>query len=447
MPGSGAHPSSELVLVGVNHRSSSGAVRDLICTEETEVPGVLARLQASGLSEFMWLSTCDRVEVLAASCDPARAAAIAADALAERAGMTTQALAPELYTLTGGDAVRHLFAVACSLDSQVVGEPHVLGQVKAAHRASVAAHTSGPELEAVLQAAYAAAKRVRTETVIAERPVSIAAAAVQTARDIHGELDRSSCLLIGLGDMGELMAEALRDAGLPRLTVTSRVDRRAEAAARRLGCHYSPIADLDAALQAADIVVTAAGLGRYILSADQMDAVLKKRRRRPVFVIDTAIPGDVDPAVGGLEGAFVYDLADLERVALEGRATREAAAVAAWAIVDQAVAGFARGRAERAAVPAVAALRGHFEAVRAQLLADHPGGDPAEATRLLVNRLLHQPSQVLRAMAAAHDMEQVEAEQLLRRLFRLDEPDVKGSDMNERMEVVPVPGPFEGEGR
>ena len=147
--------------------------------------------------------------------------------------------------------------------------------------------------------------------------------------------------------------------------------------------------------------------------------------------------------MGGLEGVFVYDLADLERVALEGRATREAAAAAAWAIVDQAVAGFARGRAERAAVPAVAALRGHFEAVRAQLLADHPGGDPAEATRLLVNRLLHQPSQVLRAMAAAHDMEQVEAERLLRRLFRLDEPDVR----DERMEVVPVPGPFEGEGR
>jgi glutamyl-tRNA reductase len=175
--------------------------------------------------------------------------------------------------------------------------------------------------------------------------------------------------------------------------------------------------------------------------------VLKKRRRRPVFVIDTAIPGDVDPAVGGLEGAFVYDLADLERVALEGRATREAAAAAAWAIVDQAVAGFARGRAERAAVPAVAALRGHFEAVRAQLLADHPGGDPAEATRLLVNRLLHQPSQVLRAMAAAHDMEQVEAERLLRRLFGLDQPDVDGPDMNKRMEVVPLPGPFEGEGR
>ena len=150
----------------------------------------------------MWLSTCDRVEVLAASDDPARAAAIAADALAERAGMTAQALAPELYTLTGGDAVRHLFAVACSLDSQVVGEPHVLGQVKAAHRASIAAHISGPELEAVLQAAYAAAKRVRTETAIAERPVSIAAAAVQTARDIHGELDRSSCLLIGLGRHG-----------------------------------------------------------------------------------------------------------------------------------------------------------------------------------------------------------------------------------------------------
>src|SRR3954465_11989675 len=199
MPGSGALPSSELVLVGVNHRSSSGAVRDLICTEETEVPGVLARLKAGGLAEFLWLSTCDRVEVLAASADPAQAAPIAAGWRAERAGMTAQALAPELYPLTGGDAVRHLFAVACSLDSQVVGEPHVLGQIKAAHRASVAAHITGREREAVLQAAYAAAKRVRTETAIAERPVSIAAAAVQTARDIHGELDRPTCLLTGLG--------------------------------------------------------------------------------------------------------------------------------------------------------------------------------------------------------------------------------------------------------
>ncbi|WP_158046760.1 glutamyl-tRNA reductase [Skermanella pratensis] len=446
MPASGGHASSELVLVGANHRSSSGAVRDLICTEETEVPGVLARLRAAGLTEMLWLSTCDRVEVLAASCDPAGAASVAASALAERAGMTAQALAPELYTLTGGDAVRHLFAVACSLDSQVVGEPHVLGQVKAAHRASITAHATGPELEAVLQAAYAAAKRVRTETAIAERPVSIAAAAVQTARDIHGDLDRSAALLIGLGDMGELMVDALREAGLPRLTVAARVDRRAEAAARRLGCHHVPIDDLDTALVSADIVVTAAGLGRYILSADRMEAVLKKRRRRPVFVIDTAIPGDVDPAVGGLEGVFVYDLADLERVALEGRATREAAAAAAWAIVDQAVAAFARGRAERAAVPAVAALRGHFEAVRSRLLADHAGADPAEATRLLVNRLLHDPSQVLRAMAASHDMEQVEAERLLRRLFRLDRGG-NGPAMTEFSTADPVPGSSEGEVR
>ena len=142
--------------------------------------------------------------------------------------MTAPALAPELYTLTGGDAVRHLFAVACSLDSQVVGEPHVLGQVKAAHRASVAAIHQGRSWKRCsggLCRRQAGANGNR----IAERPVSIAAAAVQTARDIHGELDRSSCLLIGLGDMGELMAEALRDAGLPRLTVTSRVDRRAEA--------------------------------------------------------------------------------------------------------------------------------------------------------------------------------------------------------------------------
>jgi len=413
------------LVIGASHRTCSGSVRDRLATDEAEVAGMLARLRAAGFEQAVWLSTCDRVEVVAAHSHPLEAGLEAAAVMAERLGITADDLADQLYTFVGDQAVRHVFAVACSLDSQIVGEPAILGQVKAAHRHAVAAGMTGPELEALLQAAYAAAKRVRSETPIAEGATSIIAAAVQVARDVHGDLKRCGALLAGLGDMGVLVAEGLREAGLANLTVAAPVDRRAEAAARRMGGHFVPWAEMESALAGADIVVTATGSGRYTLSAGAVKTALKRRRYRPVFLVDAAIPADVDPGVAKLDGAFAYDLADLERVALEGRAGRDAAVRAAWAIVDGAVASFARERAERAAVPAVAALRAHFEQERRRLLAEHGGLDAGAATRLLVNRLLHGPSEVLRAMAADADggalPEHAAAERLLFQLFRLDE--------------------------
>ncbi|HSK38162.1 MAG TPA: glutamyl-tRNA reductase, partial [Arenibaculum sp.] len=250
--------------------------------------------------------------------------------------------------------------------------------------------------------------------------VSIAAAAVQTARDLHGDLKRCAGLLLGTGDMGELMVESLLEAGLSRLVVSDPNDARGERAARRLGSSLVPFARLDGGLAMSDIVVTAAGLGRYILDAERIAAALRRRRKRPIFVIDTSAPADVDPAAAGLEHVFVYDLADLERVAIAGRMGREAAAAAAWAIVDEAVDVFLRGRAERAAVPAVAALRRHFEAERDRLLAEQPGLDAETATRLLINRLLHRPSEALRGMAADGNPAAPGAERLLGLLFQAE---------------------------
>ena len=423
------------LVIGASHRTCSGALRDRLTTEEAEVPLMLGRLRDLGFTQAVWLSTCDRVEVQAVHERPGEAALAVADLLADRAGVPEPDLADQLYTHTGADAIRHLFAVACSLDSQIVGEPHILGQLKAAHRHAATAGLTGPELEAALQAAYAAAKRVRSETPIAEGATSLVAAAVQVARDLHGELKRCSGLLLGLGDMGALVLDGLREAGLGRLTVASPVDRRAESAARRLNSHFVPWADLDSALAGADIVVTAAGLGRYILTVPAMEAALKRRRRRPMFVVDAAIPADVDPGVTGLDEAFVYDLADLERVALQGRVGREAATRAAWAIVDEALAGFVRTRAERAAVPAVAALRAHFETERRRLLAEHGGLDAQAATRLLVNRLLHRPSEVLRSLAAEGDgaglTERAAAERLLLRLFGLGDEETSEDERRE----------------
>lgn len=416
MGGAPEDPAGRLLVVGVNHRSTAPGLRDKLFVEPAEQPALLAEICAAGLEEALVLSTCDRVEVVAASDDPAAAATRLLDLLARRAGLPASALDGQCYRAQGHDAVAHLFAVAASLESQVIGEPQVLGQVKESHRLSAAAGMSGANLEAVLQAAYGAAKRVRNETAITQRPVSIAAAAVRLARRIHGDLAGSSALLLGLGEMGELLAGELRRAGVGHLVTVHTSDRRAEAAARLLGCNFRSWDELPEALTEADTVVAAFGTGRYMVTAESAEAALKRRRRRPIFFIDAAVPGDVEPSVADLDGAFVYDLADLEAAALAGRASREATSDAAWRILEEELAAFRRGRIERAAVPAVVALRRHFEGIRDRVLAD-PDLDAAEATRRLINRLLHGPSQALRRAATDGSADQAALERAVETLF------------------------------
>lgn len=412
----------QVIVVGANHRSSSLALRDAMFVDDAGVPDFLTRLGALGLAQALVLSTCDRVEVWTVHPDLTRAAAAVTTAFAERAGITAEALSAQLYSHTGSDAVRHCFAVTASLDSLVIGEPHILGQVKAVHRFARDAQMIGAELEALLQAAYGAAKRVRTETQIGERPVSIAAAAVQFAKDLHGDLDRCSALLVGAGDMGELVAEALQAAGLTRLTVTAPRQARAESIARTLSAQVVPFDRLPEALAEADIVLASVGGRSVMVTAEQVTAALKKRRRKPMFIVDAGIPGDVEAAVNRVEGAFLYDLTDLERVALEGRATREAASRTAWGILDGELADFLRGRAARTAVPAIVALRNRFEATREQVLRE-AAGDADKATRLLIHRLLHDPSEVMKDIAGQGEAGRADwdlTETTLRRLFRLE---------------------------
>jgi len=400
-------------ILGTNHRSSPVALRDLLHLPEAALPAALGELAALGLDEAVILCTCDRFEVLGVGGDPA----VLRPWIDARAGGA--ATEPHLYLHRDAAAVRHLFGVAASLDSLVIGEPQILGQVHAARRAAQRAGTLGPVLDDCLQAAFAAAKRVRTETRIAAGPVSMAAVAIARARDTHGDLSRAAGLLIGLGDMGEPMAEALREAGLGRLAVTAPSLARAEEAARRLGCHVAGFAPLVPALAQADIVVTALGSGRATLGAADFESALRLRRRRPMLVVDLGVPPDVDRAVDRIEDVFRFDLDDLERLATEGRRGRAAAAEAARAIVAAESEAYLRGRQARAAVPALTALRSHFEAERRRAL-EEAGGDAVRATELLVNRLLHAPTAALRAIAAGPGpVDAVAAERLLRQIFAL----------------------------
>ncbi len=416
---------ARLLVVGTNHRSSPAAFRDRVFIADAEMPMFLAELRRAGIDQAVVMSTCDRIEIQALHAQPAETSARLTDISGARAGVAPAALRQEVYALHGSAALRHVFAVASALDSQVVGEPQVLGQVKEALKRAQAAAMSGPELDTLMQAIFGAAKRVRTETAVGQRPVTLASAAVALARDVHGDLARCRALLLGAGEMGELMAEHLQGASIANLVVGAPVAARAEEIARRLSCHVTPFEDLATALAGSDIVVTAAGTGRFIVTPDMVNDAIRRRRRRPLFFIDLGVPVDVDPAVEKIDDVFRYNIDDLERATMSGRAAREAAATEAWTIVDAEIAAFLRDRAERTAVPTIAALRRHFEAARERALRE-ANGDAARATELLVNRLLHGPYQALRDIAAADAEgadERQRAERLLARLFGLDEHD------------------------
>ena len=430
-PKNGNPDSGELLVVGLSHRSAPFGLRDRLYLETGEQPRLLAEIGAAGIAEACVLSTCDRIEVVAVHREPMAAATELLRILATRAETEAGGLLEQSYHYEGEEALRHVFAVCASLDSQVIGEPQVLGQVKESHRLAAAAGMTGPTLEAVLQAAYGAAKRVRSETPVAQQPVSIVTSTLLVVRNLHGEIGRCNALLLGLGEMSELFGFELRDAGVADLVVMHGSAARAEAAAHRLQCHFRPWEQLEDAVTEADIVVASTGSGRYTIEPALVQAALKRRRRKPILFIDAAVPGDVDPAVEKLDGAFVYDLDDLERVAREGKASREATAVAAWRILNEEIDAFLRQRAERAAVPAVSALRRHFEGVRAQILSDGKL-DAEAATRLLVNRLLHDPSEVLREAAARPESEATQLERSVERLFRIRKPAAASSGGDDK---------------
>lgn len=417
---SAAAPPDRPYAVGVSFRTADSRIRDRLFIEPKALPDLLGRARGSGQSALLALSTCDRVEIVGAAPDPETACRAAEAILRERLDGT----APPgiFYRHYDIDAVRHVFRIACALDSQMVGESQILGQFKDSVQAASDAGVLTGELDRLSQSALALAKRVRSTTRIGEGAVSAAAAAVKVAQDLHGDIPHCRALLIGLGETGWLIAEQFQRASIGVLNLTG-PSRRTEREAARRHLPFRPFDELAEALSVSDIVITAAGQGRYLVDRADVAQALELRRSKPILIVDAGIPSDIDPAVDTLSDAFLYTLQDIERLAEKGQLDRKAEAREAEAMVEAALSDWRRAQAEREGVPGVVALRDHFDRLRDEVLSRHPNAGAEEATRLLVNRLLHEPSERLRVIAgeggAADLRDTITVNRVLERLFDL----------------------------
>ena len=422
-----------LLLTGLSHHTAPVEVRERLAIPEQALAETLTALrQRAGADEALILSTCNRVEIAVTSDSEAAAGAVRAF-LAEhttaRAGAAGSALGEYLYELNDREAIRHIFRVAASLDSMVLGEPQILGQMKAAYAAARAGGTLHGILDDVLTRAFSVAKRIRTETGIGRSAVSVSYAAVELARQIFGDLKGKTVLIVGAGKMSELAARHLHSSGCERILVTNRTHSRAVEMAELFGGQVIDYDGWKPRLAEMDIVLTSSGASEYILHRDELRRALEKRRNRPVFVIDIAVPRNVDPAVNELENVFLYDIDDLGRAVEQNLKARQREAEEAEQIIEGEIERLIGRWKAREVAPTLVKLqqqleelaRAEMERVRGKLGALSPQQEEALAvyTRGLLNKIAHGPLTEIRRAAARPEGEETIA--LIRRMFRLEE--------------------------
>ncbi|MGA7342911.1 MAG: glutamyl-tRNA reductase [Terracidiphilus sp.] len=410
-----------LTLIGVNHRTAPIALREQVAIGRDELPEAVRALAATpGVSECMIVSTCNRVELLAA-VDGSDVQL--AGFFSRHFGIDASVLAPHLFEYRDKDAVGHLFRMAASLDSMVVGEPQILGQVKEAFATARAAGTVAGQLEHLLQSAFAAAKRARSETGIGSNSVSVASVAVEMARKIFGSLNGRTVFLVGAGKMSELAARHLVQQGAGAILVTNRTRERARRMAEDFSGSVIPkvidFAELHQAASSADIVITSTGAPHPIFRREHGQAFLHRRRNRPMFFIDIAVPRDVDPEMNKLDGIFVYDIDDLQQVAAAHMEERSRQAVDAETIIAAEVERFHQRQRTVNVAPAIVALQRRAEEIRqAEIqrihsrlgtMTDEQLAAVEALTRGLVNKFLHPPMLALKQAAREGDSARLDA--------------------------------------
>jgi glutamyl-tRNA reductase len=400
-----------LFACGLNHRTAPVEVREQLAVEDDKLRELLHDIQGTGaVAEMVILSTCNRVEVYGVADVPGEGRSAAFGHLCRHRGVALAGLEPYLYTHLERDAIRHVFRVAASLDSMMVGETQILGQVKDAFALAQSCETVGPTLHSLFTQALAVAKRVRTETDIGRHAVSISFAAVELAKKIFDGLRGRAVLLLGAGKMGELAARQLVEHGAFPIYVVNRTWSRAQELARSLAGNAVPFAELTTALGAVDIVITSTGSAVPLVSRSMVAQVMQARGPRPLFFIDIAVPRDVEPSVGELAGVYCYDIDDLQVIEANLR-ERAREAERAEALIEREVAKFLLRLGDAEVIPTIVSLRERLEAIRAgevrKALARLPDAPPdtreaMEAlSQAIVNKILHAPITKLRESSRA----------------------------------------------
>ncbi len=401
---------SELFVVGLSWRTAKVAMREKLAFRDDELaPTLRALLAELPVTEALLISTCNRVEVygVAKRADDAPVAVRAF--LAKQREVKLADVAEGLYEHRGPAAIRHVFAVASSLDSLVVGEAQILGQLKAAYGVAGAAGTSGPVLSRAVERAFGVAKRVRTETTIARGAANVSSVAVELASRVFGDLAGKNVLVVGAGKMSSLAARHLYTSGAQRIVVTNRSPEKADALAAEIDATAAPWAELETQLAHADIVISSTGAREPILTHALFKRVVKARRWRPMIVIDIAVPRDAEPTLVKLDGVFVYDIDDLDKVVRANLAERMKAAEQAGRIVEHEAAQFEQWLRTQGVVPTIKALREKFASIadtevqkaleqlgRKEHTREQQRELVQRVVQLVVNKLLHQPTTVLR---------------------------------------------------
>jgi glutamyl-tRNA reductase len=424
---------TELIALGTSHKTAPLALRERLALTDGAAEALLGELVAApAIAEAVAVSTCNRTELYLVVGDPVEAESLVLSKLARRAGIRPSELLESLYSLRNCDAARHLYRVASGLESMVIGESEVQGQVKRAYDLALSARTTGPMTNQLFRAALATGKRVRTETSISAGRGSVASVAVDAARAALGDLAARHVLIVGAGETAELTAQALHAQGVSTMFVANRRRDRAIALAQRFGGASGSFDALPGELERADIVIASTSSPHHLLGAEELGVVMETRRERPLLLIDLAVPRDIEPECAELSGVTLLDMDGLQATVKRGMSVRRAEAVAAEGIVEEEIQAFAGWLGQLEVTPTLRALRAQADAVVDRLLAENEGRWEAlterdrerveTLARTALNRLLHEPTARVKAL----DGEQRHARlQLLRELFGLEDAETE----------------------
>jgi len=416
----------DIVLLGLNHKTAPIEIRECIAFSKEEAAVALKKFQEiHSVKETFLLSTCNRVELLITTDNKPEAVNIVKSYIAEFKHIPISQFEDALYIYDGIEAVRHIFRVSASLDSMMVGEPQILGQIKDAYRIATLQKTSGVILNRLLHKTFSVAKRIRTETGIGDHAVSISYAAIEMGRKIFGTLEDKKVLLIGAGEMAEIAVEHLIRHRAGDIFVANRTFERGVELAKRFNGNPVRFEEISNIMQVVDIIISSTGSPELVIKKDQVKSCMRDRKNRPLFFIDIAVPRDIDPEINKLSNSYVYDIDDLKGVIDENIEDRNREALKAERIIDEAVISYRNWYESLDIVPTIVALRNKIELIahaEIKKTFNHLSDDKTESvhrmTEAMINKILHDPTMFLKNNGCRED-KSVYLD-IIRKLFNLD---------------------------